>query len=102
MVAEAAGFRLVPEAERDLQEIWAFSARTWSADQADLYIDRLVAVSELLAEFPELARLREEFTLAVRIHPAGSHLVVYRGRAEGVDVLRILHNQRNLLALLDG
>ncbi len=102
MAADPASFRLVPEAERDLQKIWAFGVRTWSADQADSYIDRMVAVFELLAAFPELARQRDEFTPPVRIHPAGSHLVVYRGRAGGVDILRILHNQRDLLTLLDG
>ncbi|MGB5559173.1 MAG: type II toxin-antitoxin system RelE/ParE family toxin [Paracoccaceae bacterium] len=101
-MAEAVSFRLVPEAARDLQDIWAFSADRWSVEQAEAYIDRLVGVFELLADYPELARRREEFTPPVRIHPAASHLVVYLDRVGGVDILRVLHNQRDLLTFLDG
>ena len=74
---------------------------TWGADQADRYADGLFAVFDLLAEFPELAREREEFTPPVRIHPSGSHLVIYRPEGQGVEIIRILHAHQNLMAYLN-
>ena len=73
---------------------------TWGSDQADRYADGLFAVFDLLAEFPELAREREEFLPPVRIHPSGSHLVIYRLEGQGVEIIRILHAHQNLTAYL--
>ena len=92
---------LRPAARADLAKIWNDGAMTWGADQADRYADGLFAVFDLLAEFPELAREREEFTPPVRIHPSGSHLVIYRPEGQGVEIIRILHAHQNLMAYLN-
>lgn len=55
------------------------------------YADGLFALFDLLAKFPEMACEREEFTPPVRIHPSGSHLVIYRREGQGVEIMRILH-----------
>lgn len=73
---------------------------TWGSDQADSYADGLFAVFDLLAEFPELARKREEFLPPVRIHSSGLHLVIYRPEGQGVVIIRILHAHQNLTAYL--
>lgn len=73
---------------------------TWGADQADRYADGLFAVFDLLAEFSELAREREAFSPPVRIHPSGSHIVIYRLENQGVEIIRILHAHQNLTAYL--
>ena len=36
-----------------------------------------------------MAREREEFTPPVRIHPSGSHLVIYRREGQGVEIIRV-------------
>ncbi len=73
---------------------------TWGSDQADRYADGLFAVFDLLAEFPDLAREREEF-LPPGAHPScGSHLVIYRLARQGVEIIRILHAHQNLTAYL--
>jgi toxin ParE1/3/4 len=96
----SSGYVLRPAARADFAKIWNDGAMTWGSDQADRYADGLFAVFDLLAEFPELAREREEFLPPVRIHPSGSHLVIYRLEGQGVEIIRILHAHQNLTAYL--
>jgi toxin ParE1/3/4 len=95
MVAEA-GWQLRPAARSGLADIWRYGATTWGADQADRYADGLFAVFDLLAAFPEMARLRDAFDPPVRIHATRVHLVIYREAEAGVEIIRILHAARNL------
>jgi len=43
---EAEGRRVVltPQTDRDLEDIWRYTAETWSLRQADLYIDEIEAL----------------------------------------------------------
>ncbi|OAN70626.1 plasmid stabilization protein ParE [Sulfitobacter sp. EhC04] len=86
-------------AETDMSDIWHYGAGNWGMAQAD----GLFALFDLLADFPEMARDRSEFTPALRIHPSGAHLVIYRADGRGIEVIRILHAHQNLTAyLLEG
>lgn len=100
---ENSGWVIRPAAETDLSGIWHYGADNWGIEQADRYADSLFALFDLLADFPEMARERSEFTPAVRIHPSGAHLVIYRAEGQGVEIIRILHAHQNLTAyLLEG
>jgi toxin ParE1/3/4 len=94
------GFVLRPAARADLAKIWNDGAERWGTAQADRYADGLFSLFDLLADFPELSRERLEFTLPVRIHPSGAHLVIYRLEGQGVEIIRILHSHQNLTAYL--
>ena len=89
-----------PAAEADLANIWRNGAERWGVAQADRYADSLFALFDLLAEFPEMARARTEFSPPVRIHPSGAHLLIYRLEGQGVEIIRILHAHQNLTAYL--
>ncbi len=89
-----------PAAEADLADIWIQGAAEWGMSQAERYADGLFALFDLLAVYPEMAREREEFTPSVRIHPSGSHLVIYRLAGQGIEIIRILHAHQNLMAYL--
>ncbi len=97
---ENSGWSLRPAAEADLSTIWLHGAATWGVEQAERYADGLFAVFDLLAEFPEMSRERGEFTPPVRIHPSGSHLVIYRLEGQGIEIIRILHAHQNLMTFL--
>jgi toxin ParE1/3/4 len=60
----------------------------------------LFTLFDLLADFPEMARDRPEFSPPVRIHPIEAHLVIYRTTADGIEIIRILHGHQNLTAYL--
>lgn len=96
----SSGWFIRPAAEADLSSIWRHGAAVWGVEQAERYVNGLFAVFDLLAQFPEIAREREEFTPPVRIHPSGSHLVIYRLEEQGVEIIRILHAHQNLMAYL--
>ena len=50
----------------------------------------------LLSDRPKLARLRREIDPPVRIHPFGSHLIVYReDGSEGIFVIHVRHQREN-------
>jgi toxin ParE1/3/4 len=93
-------YRLTPRALADLDDIWRFSAETWSVDQADRHLDDLVRVFEMIAALPALARERPEFSPPVRIHVHQSHLIVYREADGRIDILRLLGERQDWLSIL--
>jgi len=94
------GWALRPAARADLADIWRYGTSTWGVTQSERYIDALFAVFDLLAEFPELARDRPDFTPPVRIHPSSAHLVIYRLAGSEIDIIRILHARQDLTGFL--
>lgn len=89
-------WQLTQKAEEDLIDIWLEGVGTFGAVQADRYQDGFEAAFELLVRFPEMARLRQELTPPVRVHPIGSHLIVYQVRPNGdVLVVRVRHGRED-------
>ncbi len=99
---DATGHRLTPRALDDLDDIWRFSAETWSIKQADRYIDELARVFETIAIMPALARERNEFTPLARIHIHlhESQLIVYTIEADHISILRLLGGQKGWISIL--
>lgn len=98
---ELTGYRLTPKAEDDLEAVWRYGAETWSAAQADTYIDTLIATIETIVAMPTLARERVDFDPSVRIHPAAAHLIIYCVDGDSILVIRILGGRQNWRALLE-
>ncbi|GGG84814.1 plasmid stabilization protein ParE [Salipiger pallidus] len=80
-----------PRARADLNAIWDHTVATWSQAQAERYVSGLGATLDLLAEFPETARLREEFSPPVRLHLYRAHFVVFTDDDTRIEVIRVLH-----------
>jgi toxin ParE1/3/4 len=91
---------LRPTARTDLSDIWDYTLTAWSQDQAVTYLDGLGQVFEKLATFPDMARLRDEFTPPVRIFPYQQHMIIYTAHDTTLDVIRVLHRKANWAALL--
>lgn len=94
------GFQLTPRAREDLEDIWLYSATTWSPGQADAYIDGVLSTIDTLLAMPKLARERPEFTPPVRIPATGQHLIVYKIESATLLVIRILGSPQNWQAFL--
>ncbi len=97
-------YRLSPKALADLDDIWRYTAETWSVDQADRYIDELVSTFETIVTMPTLARERTEFMPPVRIHVHEEHLIIYRVNGDHIVILRLLGGRqdwRSVLKTLD-
>ena len=88
-------------AESDFRRIWWEGAERWGPAQADAYTDELYTMVLLLAETPEIVRLRTELTPPVRVFPFRSHVIVYREKAKGeIEVIRLLHGRQDVLKAL--
>ena len=94
-------FRLLPEAENDLESIWRNTAKNWGVDQAHAYLDGLVDIFKLLSENPQMCRERNEFAPPVHIHQHAHHLVIFILPEIGVDIVRILHESMDVDTQLD-
>ena len=94
-------YRLAPAAATDLEDIWLYTARNWSVEQADRYTDAPETVFETLVAMPEIARERPEFDPPVRVHPSAQHVIIYRIEADHLVILRVLGGRRNWRAFLD-
>jgi len=97
-------YRLSPKALIDLDDIWRYTAETWSLDQADRYIDALVSTFETIVSMPTLAPERAEFTPPVRIHVHEEQVIVYTINRDHIVISRLLGGRqdwRSILKILD-
>jgi toxin ParE1/3/4 len=85
---------IAPSAAADLNEILDYVARDRPAAAAGL-LARLEAASRLLAERPGLGRARPDLGAEIRSYAVDRYLIVYRGGADHVLVIRYYHGARN-------
>ena len=92
-------YRLTRRAELDIIEAYAEGLRYFGVERAEAYHAKLERTFELLADNPRLARERTEIDPPVRIHPCGSHLIVYVVDTSGdVLIVRLRHGREDWLS----
>ena len=90
------GYKLSVKAEEDILNIFLEGVRLFGSHQAEKYHSDLERTFAFLAQTPSAARLREELSPPVRIHPFGAHLVVYLTEDSGdVLILRVRHGHED-------
>jgi toxin ParE1/3/4 len=67
--------------------------------QADAFIETIDQKFHLLAEQPNMGRLRDELVEDLRSFPVGRYIVFYLSLPKGVEIVRVLHGARDLDAL---
>lgn len=95
MPAKKREVRLRPLAEADLEEIWLYTFKHWSLEQADKYISDLVSTMEHLACEDKTGRMcsvREGYFQ----YAVGSHIMFYRVTPAALDITRILHQRMDV------
>jgi toxin ParE1/3/4 len=86
-------FRLTAKAKEDLRGIGRWSQQQWGREQRDRYLAQLDRCFRLLAETPGLGRPCDEVRVGYRRFHEGRHLLFYRGTAQGIEIVRILHER---------
>jgi len=94
-------YRLAPEAETDLDDIWYYIARESNSIQiADRLIDSITETFFLLATHPHIGRRRDEdLRPGLRSFPVGSYVVLYRVENHNALILRVIRGSRDIEAL---
>ena len=95
MASSARTYRLFPLAEADLEDIWRYTARTWSGGQAERYHASIVASFEGLADGSKQGRAVDVRDGYMK-YAVGSHLIFYRVTDLGIDVVRVLHRRMDV------
>jgi toxin ParE1/3/4 len=92
-------YKLSAPATDDLLGIYIQGVLTFGQAQAENYYASLEKSFDFLTENPRSCAEREECKPPVRVHPHGSHIVVYRIEAFGVWIIRICHARENWMAM---
>jgi toxin ParE1/3/4 len=97
------GFRLLPEAESDLDDIWLYVARHSSnTDIANRLIDTITERFWLLAQHPQIGRRRDhDLRPGLRSFPVGEYVIIYRLEGEDALILHVMRGSRDIAGLLD-
>ena len=98
--SSAARFLLTRTAALVLRDIHRHSRREWGDAVADSYIFDLYAVMRRAAENPALGRLRHERSAPFLMLPARKHFVIYDAMPQGVVILTVQHQVRDIEALI--
>jgi len=93
-------YRLSPMAERDLEEIWLYTCRTWSAEQADVYHGGIIAGIEGVAAGTRVGRDAGDVRAGYRKLSVSRHTLYYREGAGHIDIVRVLHQRMDAPAHL--
>jgi toxin ParE1/3/4 len=94
-------YRLTPRAEKDLDEISDYIA----ADDpvaASRFIDKIEAKCQALAQSPGIGRTRAELGPNLRSSHVGKYVIFYRADDRGIEVIRVIHGQRDIPSQFGG
>ncbi len=86
-------YALSGKADADLEAIAAYSLEQWGLARAERYMLALHRTFEMLAEFPDIGRDASGLWLGYRKMETANHSVFYRKTAQGVLIVRVLHQR---------
>lgn len=86
---------LRPEAEADVEEAADYTIATWGHDQAQSYIADLRRATEQLATTALRHPLYEQIIPGLRRKRSGMHHIYYLTYADRIEIVRIMHVQRD-------
>jgi toxin ParE1/3/4 len=79
-------------ATAELKDIWEYSARMWSATQANKYTDKIEATCRILARNTRLGRRYEGLPTPLLRYRVGRHVIFFTVLPDGIEIVRILHD----------
>jgi toxin ParE1/3/4 len=89
-----------PKADQDLLDIWNHYFSEASAEIADRVVGQIVMAARRVAGLPFSGRPRDDLKVGLRATLAHPYVVFYRVTESGVEIVRVLHERRNLPAAL--
>jgi toxin ParE1/3/4 len=91
------GFRLLPAAEAELDEIWLYVARaSGSIEIANRVLEAIVDTLFTLGQYPHMGRRRDQDLRAgLRSFPSGEYVIVYRIEDADAVILHVVRGSRD-------
>ena len=92
-----AKYQLTIAAVKDLEEIWIYTYKNWSFEQADRYYNLIIDEIEFLSTNPLSGRSMDYLKEGYRVSKVKSHLVFYKIiNNEAVEIIRVLHQRMDV------
>ena len=89
-------FRLSAKSLEDLKSIGLFTLKYWGREQQKIYLSKLDENFHILADQPHLGIARDDIRQGYRIYHVGRHLIFYRQKSTGIEIIRILHDRMDV------
>jgi toxin ParE1/3/4 len=99
-VPSPATFLLTRNAALDLRRIYTRLLREWGDDVVDRYLADLYAVMGVAAADPDRGRVRQYRSAPFLMVAARQHLVIYDLVPQGIAVLTVQHQVRDIESLI--
>jgi toxin ParE1/3/4 len=93
-------YTISDKAASDLAQLWDRISEDSGSDKiADRFVDRLLEDFQLLADFPQMGKARDDLKPGIRSLAYQRYLIFYLETKEGIDIARVVFGGRDLLAL---
>ncbi len=90
-------YRISKQAITDLNNIWSYTFKKWSKEQADKYYNLIIDKIEFIADNFMVGKSVDLPRKNYRMTKIKSHLIFYKKRDnEVVEIIRILHQRMNI------
>ena len=86
-------FRISTPARLDLDDIWRYTETNWGIQQADRYVDALLARFAWLTMNRSMWRERQEVGEGLYCCNQERHRIFFRGRNDAIEIVRVLHRR---------
>lgn len=92
-------YRINLSVETDLEDIFYYGYQTWGEDRAILFLEMLYEKFQWLANNPEIAPIREDFTPKIyRSWYVEPYMIFYRIiDQKEIEIMAVLHGRKNFL-----
>ncbi|MBV6622999.1 MAG: type II toxin-antitoxin system RelE/ParE family toxin [Rivularia sp. (in: Bacteria)] len=91
-------YKLSYKAEQDLEDIWVYIAQQ-NQLVADKQIAQILNRFPMLAQFPDIGKTRDNLLQGLKSFPIKLYIIYYLKITDGVEVVRVLHQSRDVEAL---
>ncbi len=90
-------YRVSKQAIIDLNDIWIYTLKKWSKEQADRYYDLIIGEIEYITDNFSIGKSAEHTRKNYRVTKVKSHLIFYRKMENDiVEIVRILHQRMDI------
>ena len=83
------------KAEKDLEDLWVYLAKR-NDIAGDLQVAKLLDRFPMLAQFPTMGVSRDRLLEGLRSFPVKPYIIFYILIPDGIEVLRIIHQSRDI------
>lgn len=91
-------YKLSHKAEQDLEDIWVYVAQQ-NQLAADKQIAQILNRFPMLAQFSDMGKTRDDLLQGLRSFPIRPYIVYYSKINDGIEIVRVLHQSRDIESL---